>query len=425
MATTPSSETPAHLTGSPTTPQQRRRAFRLLFLCLITSGMGNGMLFALMPPLARDIGLPEIAVGAVYSISAVLFTIMSQVWGAVSDRIGRKPVVLIGLVGYAASTLVFAQVMALALAGVLGATTAGVLLVVARALFGAIGSAGGPAAQAYVADRTTPAERTGAVAGLTSAFPLGAMIGPAFAGLTAPTLGYVTPLVITAALSIAGALAVRAMLPERTPPRDRDRPGVFSSFAMVGDPRLTAILVVGVLTWIAQAAHLQMGAFFIIDRLGVSLEAATLKAGIMLSVGAAAVLLAQGVIVPRLKLKPRTALVVGAAIMAGGMAFMIVAGTYLAAVIGFATTAFGFGLNRPGVGAAASLAVEPPEQGRAAGLAAASAGVGFLVGPLTGLGVYQLVNPATAYGLGAAMAAASCALAFVSPAVRRASRRAV
>jgi MFS family permease len=63
-------------------------------------------------------------------------------------------------------------------------------------------------------------------------------------------------------------------------------------------------------------------------------------------------------------------------------------------VFGYMMNSFGFGLARSGFTAGASLAVEPEEQGRAAGLTTATAGVGFMIAPITGLWLYQTVAPA-------------------------------
>ena len=83
---------------------ERRTAFRLLFLCLVATGIGNNMLFAILPPLARGLAVPEYWVGAIYTLSAVLFMTMTPIWGALSDRRGRKPFIVFGLCAFACST---------------------------------------------------------------------------------------------------------------------------------------------------------------------------------------------------------------------------------------------------------------------------------------------------------------------------------
>ena len=70
---------PPYDPANPSSPDVRRRAFRLLFLCLIATSIGNSMLFAIPPPLARELEVDEIFVGAIYTLSALLFLIMSPV----------------------------------------------------------------------------------------------------------------------------------------------------------------------------------------------------------------------------------------------------------------------------------------------------------------------------------------------------------
>jgi len=209
--------------ASSTTPEQRRRAFAVLFACLMTTGVGNSMTFAVLPPLARQIAMPDLWVGYIYTVSATLFLIMSQVWGVVSDRTGRRPVILMGLCAFSVTMVVLAIGVHLGLSGALSAVWVFVILAAARAVFGAFGSASGPAATAYVADRTTPGERTEALAALTAAFGFGAAIGPGFAAWMTPRFGLSSPLMATALLAAIAAVAVRLYLPERTPPREIGR----------------------------------------------------------------------------------------------------------------------------------------------------------------------------------------------------------
>jgi MFS family permease len=84
---------PPYDPSNPSSATERRQAFRLLFLCLMATGIGNNMLFAILPPLARGLAVPEYWVGAIYTVSAVLFMTMTPIWGALSDRRGRRQAV--------------------------------------------------------------------------------------------------------------------------------------------------------------------------------------------------------------------------------------------------------------------------------------------------------------------------------------------
>jgi MFS family permease len=405
--------------NNPSAPQVRGRAFRLLFVALMATAIGNSMLFAILPPLARQLEVDEIWVGAIYTMSALLFLTMSPVWGALSDRFGRRPLIVFGLSAFATSTLVFAAGAWAGQTGLLPPMAAIVAMALARCLFGGLGSATNPSAQAYVADRTSPAERTQALAALTAAFGLGSVIGPALAGAFAERIGIAGFMVAVSVLVFAMAAAVRVYLPERTPPKRQGRPiNPFVQFKFAADPRLTAFMLYGCAIWLSQAASLQAIAFFMMDRLEIGPEQGLQLGSVALTAGAAGLIFAQLVIIPALKTSPRVLMILGAILVVIGNLELVVAPNYAALVFGYILNSLGFGLARSGFTAGASLAVEPEEQGRAAGLTTATAGVGFMIAPVTGLWLYQSVTPAAPFMLNAALAIIAIALAALHPRVR-------
>lgn len=414
---------PGYDPSSPSSPQARRRAFRLIFACLVATGVGNSMLFAILPPLARDIGVADIYVGAIYTLSALMFLTMSPVWGALSDRYGRRPLIVFGLAMFSASTLVFAAGAGAGQAGWLPPIAAIIAMAVARTLFGALGSATNPAAQAYVADRTSPAERTQALAGMTAAFGLGGTIGPALAAAFSERIGVAAFMVMVGVIVALGAVAAHLLIPENTPPRRQGARAInpLVQFRFAGDPRLSAFMIYGSAVWLAQAASLQAVGFYIMDRLALNPSEGLQLAGVALTAGAAALIFAQLAVIPALKASPRTLMMLGAGLTAAGNIELVFANSYAAIVLGFIMTSFGFGLSRSGFTGGASLSVSPAEQGRAAGLTTATAGLGFLIAPVTGLWLYQAFGPATPFQLNAALTLIALILALVHPRVRLAA----
>lgn len=411
---------------TPSSPQVRRRAFRLLFVALMATAIGNSMLFAILPPLARQLEVDEMWVGAIYTLSALLFLTMSPVWGALSDRYGRRPLVVFGLSAFATSTLLFAAGAWAGQVGLLPPMAAIFAMALSRCLFGGLGSATNPSAQAYVADRTSPAERTEALASLTAAFGLGSVIGPALAGAFAERIGIAGFMVAVSVLVFAMAAAVRLYLPEKTPPKRQGRPiNPFVQFKFAADPRLTAFMLFGCAIWLSQAASLQAIAFFMMDRLELGPEQGLQMASVALTAGAAGLIFAQLVVIPALKTSPRVLMILGAALVIVGNVELVFAPNYAALVLGYILNSFGFGLCRSGFTAGASLAVNTDEQGRAAGLTTATAGVGFLIAPVTGLWLYQAVAPAAPFMLNAALAVAGLILAISHPRIRAAAAQAL
>jgi len=414
--------TPPFDPANPSSPHVRRRAFRLLFVCLMATAIGNSMLFAILPPLARELEIGEVWVSAIYTVSALLFLTMSPVWGALSDRYGRRPLIVFGLSSFALSTFIFAIGAWAGQSGLLPPMAAIVAMALARCLFGGLGSATNPSAQAYVADRTDPSERTQALAALTAAFGLGSVIGPALAAAFVERIGVAGFMIAVTFLVSAGAVAVRLTLPEKTPPKRQGRPiNPLVQFKFAADPRLTAFMIFGCVLWMSQAASLQALSFFIMDRLNATPDEGLQLGGVALTAGAAALIFAQLVVIPALKTSPRVLMALGAAMVVIGNIELVFAPNYAALVFGFMMNSFGFGLARSGFTGGASLAVTPEEQGRAAGLTTATAGVGFMIAPVSGLWLYQFVAPEAPFWLNAMLALAALALAMMHPRVRAAA----
>lgn len=414
--------TPPYDPSSPSSPDVRRRAFRLLFVCLMATAVGNSMLFAILPPLARELEVAEVWVGAIYTLSALLFLTMSPVWGALSDRYGRRPLITLGLTAFSFSCLVFAAGAWAGQEGVLPPMAAIFAMALARCLFGGLGSATNPSAQAYVADRTAPHERTEALAGLTAAFGLGSVIGPALAAAFSERIGIAAFMGVVAVLVGVAAVLVNRFLPEKTPPSRQGRPiNPFVQFKFAADPRLTAFMLYGCAMWLCQAASLQALSFYVMDRLDRSPAEGLELAGVALTAGAAGLVFAQMVVIPALKTSPRVLMALGAGLVIVGNVEMVFASNYAAIVIGYIANCFGFGLARSGFTAGASLAVKPEEQGRAAGLTTATAGLGFLIAPITGLWLYQTVTPSAPFQLNAVLSLVGLLLAVLHPRVRAAA----
>jgi MFS family permease len=204
-------------------------------------GAGNTMLLAaVLPQLTREMAMPDWMAGAVFSLSALLWSLTSPFWGKASNTWGRRRIAAIGLGGYALSMFLIWLTGTLALAGVMTSmVTVFICLALARSLFGLLGSAANPAAQAYVADRTSKAERQGEIAFLSSGFSVGTVIGPAFAAshleiLSVLALSYWLfderigmPQIIGCLFIVAGiaCLAVSETQEAEGPGADDDTPG--------------------------------------------------------------------------------------------------------------------------------------------------------------------------------------------------------
>ena len=189
------------------------REFALLFACLVSVGMGQSILFSVLPPAARRIGLSPFQVSTIFATSASLWVFVSPAWGRRSDVAGRRRVMIIGLLGYALSMALIATVIEIGARDLLPALAIYPMLVVSRCVFALLGSGTGPAAQAYIADRTSRSQRTAGVALVSAAMGLGETIGPAVGALLA-AIDLVAPIYLSAVLAVASAATLWRWLPE-------------------------------------------------------------------------------------------------------------------------------------------------------------------------------------------------------------------
>ncbi len=404
---------------SPASAPPRRRQFHLLFICLLVIGAGNSMLLAVAPPLVRQLNLSDSTVGWIFALSALLWVFSSPYWGRLSDRVGRKPVAALGLAAYAVSMGLFGAMVLLGLFGVLAGAWLFISLMLTRAIFGAFGSASSPAAQAYIADRTTLAERTEQLAGLTAAFALGQAFGPAICAALAAWLGLVFPIMLIAVLAAAASYAIWRFLPENTPPKsDRPRSEWKDSLALIGDRRISAYLLYGFALSMVAGITVQVFGLFTMDRLDAPGEhgAELTAAGFM--VHALALLATQMAVLPRLKLGPRMLMAWGAGLLAFGVVIQILAPSLGALLVAQAVQGLGFGLARPGFTGGASIAVRPEEQGAAAGLVVAMNGAGFVFSPLFGGLAYERLGMNAPLFITVALLLAMLAFVLVSRRLR-------
>jgi MFS family permease len=367
----------------------RRRSFILLFCCTLVVGFGNTMLLALLPPLARKLGLPDSSVGWIFSLSALIWVFASSFWGRESDRRGRKPIIALGFAAYAVSMTAFALVCVVGLLGWAPWQAIFVGLLLTRAIFGAVGSASSPAAQAYIADRTTREERTEEIASLGSAFALGAALGPAMAGALAARTGPILPMFLVAVLAVTASLAVLRFLPESREPQLNLNDKQERSWALALDRRVSGHILFGLGLSIVAGVLQQTFTFYTMDRLKLDDTTTIAYASNGLMVGALALLATQMGLLRMLRLNGRSLMVLGAAMLALGVVVQIIADNLNLLLVAQMLQGIGFGFARPGFSSGASLAVKPEEQGNLAGLLTAVAGAGFVISPLAGVTLYE------------------------------------
>ena len=391
-----------------------RRAFRILFVGLVCIGMGQSILFSTLPPAARELGLTPFRISTIFATSATLWVFVSPWWGRRSDVVGRRPIILGGLLGYALSMALVATTITCGRTALLPAALVYPCLIGSRSIFALLGSGTGPAAQAYVAERTTHAERTAGVAFLNAAMGFGETVGPGFGAVLA-ALGLAVPLYFAAAVAVASAALLWWRLPEETRPHRH---------ATVVVPRLHP-LDGRVLPFLGIAAALQAVratttitlSLFFQDTLRLDAAETVRYAGGGFVVIALAGIFAQLVVVQRIRPTATAMLRAGVPLMLTAFVALVLGNgvvTYYAALV---TLGLGVGLVRPGTSAGASLSVGMEEQGAVAGVMGGLAVVGNVVGPMVATTLYEL-TPRAPYLLNVAIMMGALAVVLASPQVR-------
>jgi MFS family permease len=381
-------------------PALSRGQMVLLFSALMISALGQTLIYAILPPVGRELGLSEMQIGLIITLSAAAAFAFAFVWGRLSDRLGRVWVIVAGLAGYGVFTLAFVGTIEAGLAGVFSVPATYALMVASRMVFGAVASSVGPSAQAYVADVTTAAERTAGLAVMNAAYGIGMVLGPVMAGLLV-FLDLLAPLYIAGVMALICAVAVHLRLAE--PARHLATP-VAPGFSMFG--LLWPYMLMACVLAVSMSISQQVAPFYLQDLLQLDVRDTVARTGAALMALALAAIFVQTGLVRRYRWSPRVLLRAGLPLVAAGNLLILWVTDLPLFLASFALLGAGFGLAMPGYTAAASLLVPPDRQGRMAGLLTAGLLGGFVVGPVSGAALFQLhanlpylVNGVLAVGL--------------------------
>jgi DHA1 family multidrug resistance protein-like MFS transporter len=189
-----------------------RKNIAILTFALVVVMLGYGMVIPLFPFFIEKLGAGGSQLGLLIATSALLELLFGPIWGSISDRIGRKPVLLMGLLGYSLSSLLF------------GLSTELWMLFASRALSGVLSSATTATALAYISDNTSERDRSGGLGWLGAAMGLGLIVGPAAGGWLGGS-SLALPFFIAAGSSLLALLLAALWLPESLPVDARQQAG--------------------------------------------------------------------------------------------------------------------------------------------------------------------------------------------------------
>jgi MFS transporter, DHA1 family, tetracycline resistance protein len=391
-------------TLTPMTKQQKR-ALKIIFFTVFLDLVGFGIILPLIPYLARQFSASPLEIGFLMAIFSFMQFVFSPFWGKLSDRYGRRPIILMSIVGAIISYLFFAFSQSL------------VLLFVARGMAGFF-AANISAAQAYIADITTKDQRSVGMGLIGAAFGMGFIMGPAIAGLTGPigeSLGTHPPFgiqfsaVVAAGLNFINLILAFFMLPEtldKTQLKVYKRVGRWESMTYIFKHHLLrSLFTIFLLISLAMALMEVMVFPFVQDRFNWDYKLASIS---FAYVGVIMVI-TQGYFIRKWipKFGEKKTLLFGLAAM--GISFLGIGLSYHIYILAIAMTllAVGSGCMRPPIVGLASVITDDEEQGYVLGVMNSMGAVGRIIGPIVGGWLYQEYSQGMPFFASAILAAVS------------------
>jgi multidrug resistance protein len=360
----------------------------VLYLTVFIDLMGFGIVIPILPLYAQDFHATPLAIGWLTGIYSGMQIIFTPILGRLSDRFGRRPVLLISIAGTA---------VGFALMGVAQSLT---LLFVARILAGITGG-NISIPQAYIADVTAPEKRSHAMGMIGAAFGLGFTFGPLIGGLMSQ-ISYGAPFFFAAALAVANAILIYLILPESLPREHRAKPHEEASTAEVFRHGRGVMFVLVVATYFFLIAGFAimttLFALFTARRFGYDAHANGYLFGF---VGLVSVIVQGGLIGRLVKRFGEVALTrAGMILTTVSLALLPFSNNLTTLLLVSAGLSVGSGIASPPLSGLASQMIERTWQGRALGVMQSAGSTGRLIGPLLGgwLLMFDLQKPVAEYG---------------------------
>jgi multidrug resistance protein len=367
----------------------RRSALAILFVIVFIDLLGFGMVIPVMALYAERLGAHADQTGWLMSGYSLMQFFFTPIWGRLSDRYGRRPLLLWSI-----------AMTALAFLGYAVAPTFGWLLV--SRLFAGFATANIAIAQAYIADVTPPEGRARGMGIIGAAFGLGFVLGPATGGLLSQYVSLSAPGFAAAALAAVNGVVAWFILAEpaarvAAPHRARFS-ALLDELARPGVRRLIAIYLLAVLAFSAMEATFALLAF---HRYGLDQGQVS---WVFVFIGVVVVVVQGGLIGPLTRrFGEQRLLVAGLLLQAAGLVALPYAGGMLGLYLACLPLAAGNGLTNPALTALLSRSARAEDQGGTLGIGQSAAALGRIAGPISATSAYDRIWFAAPYLGGAAL----------------------
>jgi multidrug resistance protein len=377
-----------------------KKSFFLVFFALFLMMLGNGIIIPVFPYYVKSMGASAFQLGLLLTVYALCQFIFAPIWGRYSDKVGRKPLLMLGITGYAVSFILY------------GLAHAIWLLFVARIAGGILSAAVMPTAMAYIGDVTTEEKRGSGMGLMGASMGLGMVMGPALGGILSG-ISFTFPFFFAAGLAILNVLTIFILLKESLTPEKRmqqqvdvaDESGLSSILGELRTP-LVQFFIMLFLASVAHSMNEATYALFMQNKIGMGAK----EAGWAFMVAGIVMVILQGVLVGKMinRLGEKKTIVIGLSAMAVGLALLLYSFNIITAIIFLAVFCCGMGLIRPATSSAVSKGAV--NQGRSLGAMQGFDSLGRVVGPAFG-GFLLDLNWSYAY-IGAVIMAILAVISF-------------
>jgi DHA1 family tetracycline resistance protein-like MFS transporter len=375
-----------------------RSPLLVIFITVFIDLLGFGIILPMLPFYAQDFGATGTMVGLLFASYSLMQFLFAPVWGRVSDALGRRPILLISLLGTAISFTIFGL-----------ARTLLVLFIgrIAAGIFGAVITT----AFAFIADVTTPENRARGMGLVGAAFGLGFIFGPPLGGLVANAFGLAAPAFLAAALALANFVLAWFVLPESYPRERRIRSDLKTNIRQtfrferfweaLHHPEVGALLF---LQFLLTLAFANMEATYALLTQWLY-DWGSLESGYaFLYIGLIIVVVQGGMIRPLTRrFGEHKLMVAGSILVVPGLGLLPFSPGLAAFLLLSGALALGSGLYNPSLNSLISKGVGPDEQGGIMGINMSLASLARVLGPVWGGFTFERIGPSAPYWTGAIM----------------------
>lgn len=400
-----STQTPSREESQATDNSANKKALFLIILTVFIDLVGFGLIIPALPTYAQSLNAKDSTIGLLIAVYSLMQFVFMPFWGRLSDKIGRKPVLLISL---------FASCVGYAIWGVSQDLT---MLFIARAVAG-FGNANLAVAQAYIADVTTRETRARGMGLVGAAFGLGFVLGPALGGgLSAAGLSLAHVGFIALGFSFLDLILTAMWLPEPTKRSqagaERYPIGLKFYLDTLTDPKLRVSLLI---FFISTFAFANMEATLILLT-NKQFHFGTFENSMMFAYIGVLMVIVQGRLIHGLNKKfgEKKLITIGACLTAVGLLLTPISSQLVVLYIALALLAFGSGFSTPANQSLLSKLAPEARMGGTLGIGQSLSTLGRIVGPVLGCYLFQHMGVTSPYIVGAAAMALVVVLSFAVP----------